>query len=277
MPGFDRSRRVGRRRDEGCVTVRPAVLGFIGLLWFHQAADAIGGQRGGAQVNGVDASLAGSVSFDLHCASCHGRSGRGDGPTAKNLRTAPADLTVLARRNNGVFPEMRVAASIIDSSRAAAHGTQDMPVWGPVFRALGDTNERESTRLSNLLAFLASIQLPAGSVTATPGPDPDGASLYRDYCWSCHGPGGRGSGPFTFALKTPAPNLRTLSARNGGVFPREATVRVITGTGLPSHGSREMPVYGQLLRRMRPRDPGAGTSIDAIVSYLEQIQDRPAP
>ncbi len=237
-------------------------------------ASAAGGQTGSGA--GVDAQLAGSVAFDLHCASCHGRSGRGDGPAARNLRTVPADLTALARRNNGVFPETKVAASIIDSSRAAAHGTQDMPVWGPVFRALDGTNERDSMTLRNLLAFLASIQLPRGDVTAMPGPDPDGASLYRDYCWTCHGPSGRGGGPFAFALRTPAPNLRTLAARNDGVFPRDAAVRVITGVGVPSHGSRDMPLYGDMFRRMRSRDPGAGNTIDKLVSYLEQIQDSPA-
>jgi hypothetical protein len=52
-------------------------------------------------------------------------------------------------------------------------------------------------------------------------------------------------------------------------------VRAISGAGLPAHGSRAMPIYGDLLRRVRPRDPGAGTSIDAIASYLEQIQDPP--
>ena len=45
----------------------------------------------------VPESLVGSVSFDLYCASCHGRQGRGDGPTAASLRTRPADLTLLAR------------------------------------------------------------------------------------------------------------------------------------------------------------------------------------
>ena len=257
--------------------MRAALLALVTVVWFDQVAGAAGQQTGAAGADRVDASLSGSVSFDLHCASCHGRSGRGDGPAAKGLRTAPADLTVLARRNNGVFPEMRVAASIVDSSRAAAHGAQDMPIWGPGFRSLDGANERESLRLRNLLAFLASIQLPSGSLTALPGPDPDGASLYRNYCASCHGVSGRGGGAFGFALRTPAPNLRLLSARNGGVFPRAAALGVITGTGLPSHGSRDMPVYGELLRRMRPRDPGAGSRIDALVSYLEQIQDRATP
>lgn len=257
--------------------MRVGVIGIVALFMIGQAAGAASGQAPLGGVRGIEESLAGSASFDLYCATCHGRLGRGDGPAAKALRTAPADLTVLARRNNGVFPERRVAASIADSSRAAAHGTQDMPIWGPLFRTLDGADERESARLRNLLAFIASIQLPSGSLTALPGPDPDGASLFRDYCSSCHGPSARGGGPFTFALRSPAPNLRTLSARNGGVFPREATVRVIEGVSVPSHGAREMPVWGQMLRRMRPRDPGAGTTIDALVSFLEQIQDRPTP
>jgi len=254
--------------------MRIGVIRIVVLLAIGQTVGVAGGQTPPGAVRGIEESLAGSASFDLYCATCHGRSGRGDGPTAKALRTAPADLTVLARRNNGVFPAGRVSASIIDSSRAAAHGTQDMPIWGPLFRTLDGTDERESTRLRNLMAFLTSIQLPPGSLTALPGPDPDGASLYRDYCSSCHGASARGGGPFSFALRSPAPNLRTLSARNGGVFPREATVRVIEGAGLPSHGARDMPVWGQMLRRARPRDPGAGTTIDTLVSYLEQIQDR---
>ena len=256
---------------------RGAVVGLIVLLAADPGGLAARSQTGNRSTGSLEESLDGSVSFDRYCASCHGASGRGDGPAAKTLRTAPADLTVLARRNNGTFPEARVTASIIDSSRTEAHGTQDMPIWGPLFRSLGGSNERENVRLRNLVAYLASIQLPLGSLTALPGPDPEGSALYRDYCWSCHGPSARGNGSFSFALRTPAPNLRTLSARNGGVFPREATVRAITGVGLPSHGSRDMPVYGELLRRLRPRDPGAGTRIDALVSYLEQIQDRPTP
>jgi mono/diheme cytochrome c family protein len=257
--------------------MRGALIGIVVLFAIGLAASAASGQTNPPGAGGIDESLAGSVSFDVYCATCHGRSGHGDGPAAKALRTTPADLTVLGRRNNGVFPEARVAASVVDSSRSAAHGSQDMPVWGPLFRTLDGADERESTRLRNLLSFLASIQLPSGSLTALPGPDPDGASLYRDHCSSCHGASARGGGPLTFALRSPAPNLRTLSARNGGVFPREATVRVIEGVGLPSHGARDMPVWGQLLRRRRPRDPGAGTSIDALMSYLEQIQDQPRP
>lgn len=254
--------------------MRGSVAGTLLLLAIGQTT--AGGQQA-ASGGRIDESLAGSLSFDLHCASCHGPTGRGDGPAGKALRTTPADLTVLARRNNGVFPSQRVSATLVDSSRLSAHGTRDMPIWGPLFRTLDGTNERESARLRNLLAFLASIQLPRGDVTAMPGPDPGGDSLYRDFCSSCHGPSARGGGPFTFALRKPAPNLRTLTIRNGGVFPREAAARVIAGIGVPSHGSRDMPLYGELFRRLRPRDPGADTRIEALVAYLERIQDRPTP
>jgi mono/diheme cytochrome c family protein len=42
--------------------------------------------------------------FIQSCASCHGVKGRGDGPVAKSLAKAPADLTKLSQKNGGVFP-----------------------------------------------------------------------------------------------------------------------------------------------------------------------------
>jgi len=74
----------------------------------------------------VPESLVGSLSFDLYCASCHGRFGRGDGPTAAALKTRPADLTMLARSNRGAFPRERVLAFIEGSARAAGHGSPEM-------------------------------------------------------------------------------------------------------------------------------------------------------
>jgi cytochrome c553 len=216
-------------------------------------------------------SLAGATSFDLYCASCHGRLGRGDGPAAPALRTAPADLTVLARRNGGAFPRDRVMASMEGRARVAAHGSPDMPVWGPLFRELDALDERETTRLRNLIAFVESIQAPREGVGAR-GPDPDGATTYRNYCASCHGTTAAGNGPFTFALRTVPPALTTLAQRNGGVFPRERVTGIIEGAGLPAHGAREMPVWGDLFRRGRPIDPSAATRIDGLVRHLESIQ-----
>ncbi|WP_126446352.1 c-type cytochrome [Sulfuricystis multivorans] len=40
---------------------------------------------------------AGKALFDKNCATCHGTSGRGDGPAAQGLDPPPADLTVAMR------------------------------------------------------------------------------------------------------------------------------------------------------------------------------------
>lgn len=64
-------------------------------------------------------------------AACHGRTARGDGPVVSVLKTAPPDLTTLAKRRGGRFAEAEVTAFIV-GPRPAARGTSDMPVWATV-------------------------------------------------------------------------------------------------------------------------------------------------
>ena len=72
----------------------------------------------------------GRIEYDSTCASCHGRSGNGDGPVGEALRTRPSDLTTLKKNNDGVFPA-EVLYRIIDGQRTLrAHGNYEMPVWG---------------------------------------------------------------------------------------------------------------------------------------------------
>ncbi|WP_050930425.1 c-type cytochrome [Aestuariivita boseongensis] len=54
----------------------------------------------------------GAKLFARNCAACHGAQGRGDGPEAAALPRAPADLTQIAARNDGVFPAADVIAVI---------------------------------------------------------------------------------------------------------------------------------------------------------------------
>ena len=98
--------------------------------------------------------------YARNCASCHGRSGGGDGPVAGSLKVPPPDLRLLARHNRGEFPRARVQAFLTHGSGASspAHGTSDMPVWGPVFKGLGDTETRSKVRVANLVQYLESIQ-----------------------------------------------------------------------------------------------------------------------
>jgi mono/diheme cytochrome c family protein len=75
----------------------------------------------------------GQAEFLNSCAACHGADGRGEGDLASELKTKPADLTVLARDSGGEFPAWRVAAVIDGRYVIPAHGGRDMPVWGKLF------------------------------------------------------------------------------------------------------------------------------------------------
>lgn len=75
----------------------------------------------------------GKQEYEAKCASCHGVSGRGDGPLAGLLKKSPSDLTQLAKKNGGVLPTGRLF-DVIEGNNVPSHGTRDMPVWGREFR-----------------------------------------------------------------------------------------------------------------------------------------------
>jgi len=215
-------------------------------------------------------SLIGKDSFEAYCASCHGSDGRGGGPVARALRGAPADLTSLTTRNRDVFPRDRVRATLTGAGRTvSAHGTTEMPIWGPLFRAF-ESDARVRVRIDNLVTYLETLQ------TAPARAGESGAPLFRTYCASCHGPDARGAGPLADQLRRLPPSLTSFAARNGGVFPGERVRRIIDGRDVPSHGSTEMPLWGDAFRRSREglSEAAAAARIDAIVRYLESIQER---
>jgi mono/diheme cytochrome c family protein len=216
-------------------------------------------------------SLAGRDSFALYCASCHGTTGRGDGPVAGALRRRPADLTTIARRSDGAFPSDTVRGFITGTGRTvAAHGTAEMPVWGPLFRAF-ESDSRTRLRIENLVTYIESIQVPST------GSKDLGSQLFKTHCATCHGSAGRGDGPMADQLRRMPPDLTKYTARNGGVFPRERVYRIVDGRDVSSHGDRDMPVWGDVFKqtgRGAPDDVKA--RIEAIVRYLEGIQERAA-
>ena len=90
---------------------------------------------------------------------CHGREGKGDGPVASALNRRPPDLTTIARRNGGRFPTDRVERFVTgDREPTLAHGSADMPVWGPIFQALDPQDRMNRIRIENVVAFIESIQ-----------------------------------------------------------------------------------------------------------------------
>ena len=107
-------------------------------------------------------SPSGEALFRRYCASCHGLAGRGDGPLAESLKTRPADLTRIAKKNGGRFDEPSLLAFIDGRRSVKEHGPREMPVWGAVFAdQLRDQLYSEYTGLLQsraLVDYIASIQ-----------------------------------------------------------------------------------------------------------------------
>jgi mono/diheme cytochrome c family protein len=115
-----------------------------------------------------DADIGGPL-YRSMCAACHGFTGKGNGPLSGQLKVLPADLTVLAKKNNGVFP-IRAVYEIIDGRKmVAAHGTREMPIWGafnsqaiyPINKFIDPAYDPEAvkrTRILEIIEYLNSIQ-----------------------------------------------------------------------------------------------------------------------
>ena len=101
----------------------------------------------------------GQVLYKQFCAACHGADAKGSGPAAATLKTPPPDLTLLAKHNLGKFPSDYVSMILQFGPGPSAHGSSDMPTWGPIFQLLDKSNERAvQHRIKNLSDYLNSIQ-----------------------------------------------------------------------------------------------------------------------
>lgn len=103
--------------------------------------------------------VSGPKLYQAYCAVCHGSDGKGDGPAAATLKTWPSDLTTIAKRHDGNFPVLHVAEKIEGDNMVGAHGSREMPLWGPVFRSIAHGHDDSAQRrMNNLLTYLESIQ-----------------------------------------------------------------------------------------------------------------------
>jgi mono/diheme cytochrome c family protein len=93
--------------------------------------------------------MSGKDLYVRFCASCHGVTGRGDGPVAESFKQEVPDLTLIARRAQGRYPRDRIEKIIDGRYIVAAHGARTMPVWGEDFSRLeiGNPDAERSTRL----------------------------------------------------------------------------------------------------------------------------------
>jgi mono/diheme cytochrome c family protein len=104
-------------------------------------------------------SIQGRALYAAYCTVCHGQDGKGGGPMAKSLKTAPLDLTRIATRHGGVFSMARIQRVISgEEPLAAGHGTREMPVWGPVFSQIAWDQDLGRLRVYNLAKYVEGMQ-----------------------------------------------------------------------------------------------------------------------
>lgn len=109
-----------------------------------------------------------------------------------------------------------------------------------------------------------------------------GKREYDAKCAGCHGPKGKGDGPFKPYLTRIPSDLSILAKANGGVFPYQTVYEVVDGrTLVEGHGPREMPIWGaDYLAKSAaeymdvPYDAElyVRTRIIALVDYLNRLQ-----
>ncbi|MCX6586513.1 MAG: c-type cytochrome [Acidobacteria bacterium] len=227
----------------------------------------------------------GAEMYRAYCASCHGMDGKGFGPATAALHGPLPDLTKLAQANEGAFPSASVLMTLGRVRGSGAHGSEEMPIWGDVFRASsGGTDELEvQMRLYNLMRYLDGIQDPP-SVKVTKAKTPlkpritdihaaSGAAMFSAYCSSCHGTQGLGDGPAAVGLKKHPTDLTQLSANHRGAFPTEKITEILDRSpGTAAHGSKDMPIWGDAFRATGESAALAQLRIHNIVTYLRSLQ-----
>jgi len=124
-------------------------------------------------------------------------------------------------------------------------------------------------------AAFAQSQTTIKKVPVTSTSPTSGKEMFQTYCAVCHGQDGKGAGPAADALKKAPADLTQLTRKNSGKFPEQRVSLVIT-TGpseILAHGSKDMPVWGDLFKHMGSSDPGvARLRIANLTDYIKSIQ-----
>ena len=110
-----------------------------------------------------------------------------------------------------------------------------------------------------------------------------GKQEFETHCAVCHASSGKGDGPYVPMLRQPPSDLTTLAKRNGGILPVNRIYETIEGGDVPSHGSREMPIWGSAFRVQAgeyyfdtPYNPETyvRSRILTLVEYINRLQVR---
>jgi mono/diheme cytochrome c family protein len=112
-----------------------------------------------AQRPNLKVPLDGPSIYKAYCAACHGADAKGHGPTAEALKSQPTDLTTIAKNNRGQFPRATIQDVLQNGGKWKAHGSKEMPTWGPLFLAVDANDNIAYAHIYNLVTYLESIQV----------------------------------------------------------------------------------------------------------------------
>lgn len=207
----------------------------------------------------------GHVLYETHCASCHGNTGKGDGPLAQLQWPKPRDFTAgifKYRATRGAIPS---DTDLLQTMKMGIPGTA-MPGWD-----LLSLNDWKSI-LSHVKTMIPSLatQEPGHPFEVPTEPKVETASIQmgRDLymnrgCVSCHGMQGAGDGPAAAQLK---------DAWGATIAPRDLA------NGLLKWGNTPKGLYRTLALGI-PGTPMPGfentftkDQLWALVHYIKSIQ-----
>jgi cytochrome c oxidase cbb3-type subunit I/II len=170
--------------------------------------------------------------FAANCASCHGSTGKGDGPGSQSLLPKPADLSA-AR-----FSDERLSSVLWNGITGSA-----MPPW----------RQTSAEDLRALIAYIDSLHVASAPPATQQGASLDaGKALFLASCASCHGDTGAGNGTAAGAL-APAPTNFHLKQ------PTEERAWIVLQDGVP--GTAMAPWKNELSEDER----------HALVDYLRSL------
>lgn len=154
-------------------------------------------------------------------------------------------------------------------------------------RANHPDNQHWSLTMNTLRAGILALApaLFAAAAIAQPAAFDPGKQEFTENCASCHGIDGKGNGPLGELLRKSPPDLTQLAKKNQGVLPINRLYAVIEGANVPSHGSRDMPVWGreyqidnaQMMREARGQYDAAAMVRARVLVLLEYISRIQAP
>ena len=130
------------------------------LTKYLESIQTVGGDK--KQLKSLSQTVApkepsGTEIFRQDCAVCH-VSGANSPAVPSPFRTPP-DLSTLAQRHGGKFPEMYVREVLQNGVELPAHGPAEMPIWGSDFVAKDKLTEKQvGFRIAELTDYLKSIQ-----------------------------------------------------------------------------------------------------------------------